>query len=124
VTELAPGDLVRYTTEAGDEFMLGVVGIAVSNEQQFAIVRVVEWTTLDPNLSTPTNVRVLTADHPFALMPYRGQDLPKRRSTRFASAWNLPDRERYNGLVGSSAVSWGSNLDWQLRKVVESAGIK
>ena len=122
-TDFAVGDVVRYTTEAGGEFLLGVAGVAESNEQRFAIVRVVEPLTKDRSMSSPTDLRVLPSDHPIALSPYRGQDLPRRRITRFAGAWHVPQGERTNSLVGCSMASWGSNLDWQLREITDRAGV-
>jgi len=118
LTRLETGDLVRYAAESGDEFLLAVVGVAASNEQQYAIVRVMEWdgaSALSLSSSSPA-LRFVAGVLPFALMPYRRADLPTKRSQLAWHTWPVPAAQRQDTMVGCSVVSWGVNLDWQLRR--------
>lgn len=117
LTRLEAGDLVRYTAEAGDEFLLAVVGVDESNNQRVAIVRLTDWDGASPlSISSPPRHLGLRADvQPFALMPYRGADLPTKRSELVMRNWPVPAAQRQDHMVGCSIASWGVNLDWQLR---------
>jgi len=118
ITRLETGDLVRYTAEGGDEFMLAVVGVDESNNQRIAIVRLMEWdglSTRSVSSGTP-GLHLMGGAQPFALMPYRSGDLPTKRSKLVMQMWPVPAGERQDTMVGCSVVSWGVNLDWQLRR--------
>ncbi len=117
LTQLHAGDLVRYTAEAGDTFLLVVVGVDESNNQRIAIVRLMDWdgvSSLPVPLGTSA-LRIMGDVQPFALMPYRGADLPAKRSELVMQRWSVPAGQRQDAMVGCSVVSWGVNFDWQLR---------
>ncbi len=121
VTRLESGDVVRYTADTGDDFLLAVVGLDLSNNHRIAIVRLMEWDRVPP-LSVSSDVqllRLVPAAQPFALMPYRGTDLPSKRSQVVTQGWPVPAGERQDSIVGCSLVSWGVNLDWQLEMQLE-----
>lgn len=115
-TRLETGDLVRYTAEGGDEFLLAVVGVDESNNQRVAVVRLTDWDGASsfPVSSRPPELRFMPSIQPFALMPYRGADLPTKRSELVMRNWPVPAAQRQDHMVGCSIVSWGVNLDSQL----------
>ena len=115
VTKLAAGDLVQYEAAEGDSFLLGVVGVDASSGQAFAVVRLVEWVG-DLNTLILEDLPIVSNLMPFALMPYRGADMPTRQSKTLTRSWRVPVSARHDSTVGCSIVSWGVNLDWQLRK--------
>jgi hypothetical protein len=117
LTRLETGDVIRYTAEGGDEFILAVVGVDQSNNQRVAVVRLMDWDRLStpPISSAPSAVRFMANVQPFALMPYRGADLPTKRSERVMRMWPVPAAQRQDTIVGCSIVSWGVNFDSQLR---------
>jgi len=117
-TRLHTGDLVRYTAKIGDAFLLAVVGVDESNNQRIAIARLMDWDgVLDLSFSSGTPpFRLIATAQPFALMPYRGADMPTTRSGLVLQGWAVPAGIRQDTMVGSSVVSWGVNLDWQLRQ--------
>ncbi len=110
-------DLVRYTAEGGAEFLLAVVGVDESNNQRVAVVRLTDWDGASPlsASSGPPDLRLMANVQPFALMPYRGADLPTKPSELVMRKWPVPAAQRQDHMVGCSIVSWGVNLDWQLR---------
>ena len=118
LTRLETGDLVRYTAETGDDFLLAVVGLDLSNDHRIAIVRLMEWdwaSSLSVSSGAPL-LRLMRGAQPLALMPYRGTDLPSKRAQLVTQKWPVPAGERQDTLVGSSVALWGVNLDWQLRR--------
>jgi hypothetical protein len=118
MTRFEGGDLVRYTAETGDEFLLAVVGVDVGNNQRIAIVRLMDWdgmTILSVASGTPA-LHLMAAVQPFALMPYRRSDLPTKRSELVMKMWPVPAAHCQDTMVGCSVVSWGVNFDWQLRR--------
>ena len=117
LTRLETGDLVRYTAEGGDEFLLAVIGVDKSNNQRVAVVRLTDWDGASPlsASSGPPDLRLMANVQPFALMPYRGADLPTKRSQLVMRKWPVPAPQRQDHMVGCSIVSWGVNFDWQLR---------
>jgi len=117
LTQLHPGDLVEYTAETGDIFLLAVVGVDESNDQRIAIARLIDWDGVSsPPLPSGTSaLRVMADVQPFALMPYRGSDLPTKRSEVVTERWSVPPGLRQDDMVGCSIVSWGVNFDPQLR---------
>jgi hypothetical protein len=117
ITRLEAGDLVRYTAETGDEFLLAVVGVDVGNNQRIAIVRLMDWDGVTIlSVASDTPALQLMAVQPLALMPYRRSDLPTRRSEIVMKMWPIPAAERQDTMVGCSVVSWGVNFDWQLKR--------
>jgi len=118
LTRLETGDLVRYTAETGDDFLLAVVGLDLSNDHRIAIVRLMDWdgTSALPLSSSSPALRLMAGVVPFALMPHRRADLPTKRSELAMRRWPVPAAERQDTMVGCSVVSWGVNLDWQLRR--------
>jgi hypothetical protein len=106
------GDVIDYTAESGDRHWIGVVGADTHNGQKFAIGRLLNWA---PPSVPPSDVKAV-AGFTFALMPYRRSDVPAKRSRRHKGAWKVPDNVRQDTLVGCSLLSWGSNLDQQLRR--------
>jgi hypothetical protein len=115
ITDLQVGDLINYTSDAGDRYWIGIVGADTHNDQKFAIARLLAWNEADVGGAVPANVEVV-AGFTFALMPYRRSDVPAKRSRRHAGAWAVPMGLRQDTLVGCSLLSWGSNLDPQLRR--------
>jgi hypothetical protein len=117
LTRLETGDLVRYAAEGGDEFLLAVVGVDESNNQRVAVVRLTDWDGASPlsASSGPPDLRLMANVQPFALMPYRGADLPTKRSELVMRKWPVAAAQRQDHMVGCSIVSWGVNFDWQLR---------
>lgn len=118
LTQLHTGDLVRYTAETGEAFLLAVVGVDESNNQRIAIVRLMDWDGVSslPLPSGTSALRIIRDVRPFALMPYRGSDLPPKRSELLIERWSVPPGLRQDTIVGCSVVSWGVNLDPQLRR--------
>jgi hypothetical protein len=110
------GDLVRYTAENGDEYLLAVVGVDESNNQRIAIVRPMDWdgvSRLSVSSDTPA-LRLVPGAQAFALMPYRRADLPPKRTELLMQMWPVPAAERHDATIGCSIVSWGVNFDPQL----------
>jgi hypothetical protein len=117
LTRLETGDLVRYTADGGDAFLIAVVGVSESNNQRVAVVRLMDWdgvSSLALSSDAP-NVRLAANVEPFALMPYRGADLPAKRSEVVMRLWQVPATQRQDHMIGCSIVSWGGNFDQQLR---------
>jgi hypothetical protein len=117
LTRLETGDLVRYTAEGGDEFLLAVVGVDESNNQRVAVVRLAVWDGASPLSvsSLPPDLGLMANVQPYALMPYRGADLPTKRFELVMRNWPVPAAQRQDHMAGCSIVSWGVNLDWQLK---------
>jgi hypothetical protein len=116
ITDLEVGDVVHYTAEAGEMYWIGIVGSDTMNGQRFAIARLLDWDGSDPDKQLPPEVRAFPGVGSFALMPYRRADMPAKRSRRFPGAWNVPPELRQDTMIGCSLLSWGGNLDPQLRR--------
>lgn len=108
-TSLRLGDVIRYSTASGDDFLLVVVGVASSNNQRVAVIRPSEGRG-----KNPSNLRLLPHVQPFALFPHRGVELPPKRTELISRDWPVPPADQQGSLVGCSVVSWGVNLDLQL----------
>jgi hypothetical protein len=115
ISDLQVGDVIHYTAEAGEMYWIGIVGSDTMNGQRLAIARLLDSSASDPDNQPPREARVRPEVGAFALMPYRRSDMPAKRSRRFSSAWNVPTGLRHDTMIGCSLVSWGVNLDPQLR---------
>ncbi len=108
-TSLVPGDVIRYNTASGDDFMLAVVGVDQSNNQRIAIVRPLEGNvTSAPAVARDlSNLRLLPHAQPLALFPYRGVDFPAKRSEvilRAGRCLQLTDKTVSSAAVSSRGV--------------------
>jgi hypothetical protein len=110
-TSLRLGDVIRYRTASGDAFLLAVVGVAQSNNQRIAVVRLLEGSG-----KTPSDLRLIPHAQPLALFPHRGTDFPSKRAEHMLQDWPVPAADQQDSLIGCSLVSWGVNLDPQLMR--------
>ena len=116
-TALIPGDVIRYKTATGDEFLIAVVGVNDSNNQRIALVRPLDWDGASSAESRDlATLRLMPDAQPLALFPRRGMDLPPKRSEVLLRDWPVPPGHLQDSLVGCSLVSWGVNLDPQLMR--------
>jgi hypothetical protein len=114
-TDLYAGDLIHYKAEDGQGYWIGILGAAEHNGSRYAIAWLVNWDGNESNALPPPSPYKITGVGTFALMPYRGSDLPTKRSQVYPTAWSMPRDFQVESVVGSSLLSWGSNLDNQLR---------
>jgi hypothetical protein len=115
LTHLETGDVVRYRADGGDEFLLAVVGVDERSDQRVAIVRLIDWDGVS-TLPVSSDLRLMANVQPFALMPHRGADVPAKRSDLVMRMWPVPAAQRQDTMTGCSIVSWGVNLNLQLRR--------
>ena len=114
-SELNAGDVIHYWAEDGQGYWIGILGTAEHNGARYAIAWLVNWDGSESNALAPPSQYKITGVGTFALMPYRGSDLPTKRSQVYRAAWSVPREFQLESVVGSSLLSWGSNLDNQLR---------
>lgn len=117
ISDLQAGDVIRYTSESGIDYWIGIVGNATMNGNRWAIARLLDWDGHSAAGQPPPNVNVAPEVGAFALMPYRGVEVPSKRSVRLTGAWNVTSKDRQDTVIGCSLLSWGSNLDVQLHRL-------
>jgi hypothetical protein len=114
-SDLNAGDVIHYWAEDGQGYWIGILGAAETNGGRYAIAWLMNWDGNESNALPPPSPYKITGVGTFALMPYRGSDLPAKRSQVYRTAWSVPRDFQLESVVGSSLLSWGGNLDNQLR---------